>query len=68
MQKVSRRDASSSVDFAGIAFTAALFWIHDNDDRCTINGMTTQRCREKAVCTDSESQGLATKKFSSSPR
>ena len=49
-------------------FYCSAFWIHEQDDRCTIGVVATRQCRENGLCTDSESQGLATKKFSSLQR
>ena len=49
-------------------FYCSAFLIHELDDRCTISVVATRQCRENGLCTDSESQGLATKKFSSSER
>jgi hypothetical protein len=54
--------------FCKIRFYCSAFLIHEQDDRCTIGVVSTQRCRENGLRTDSESQGLATKKFSSSRR
>jgi hypothetical protein len=44
------------------------FLIHDHDHQQTISVVATHRGRQKAVRTDSESRGLAIKKFSSPAR
>ena len=44
------------------------FLIHDHDHQSTISVVATQHSRQKAVRTDSESRGLAIKKFSLSER
>ncbi len=49
-------------------FYCSAFLNSRTDDRCTISVVATQQFREKAVRTDSESQSLATKKFSWSQR
>ena len=49
-------------------FYCSAFLIHELDDRCTISVVATRQRHENGLCTDSESQGLATKKFSSSER
>jgi len=68
MQKVPQRPTSTLVNSAGSACAAVLSWIHATDARCANDVTATQQCRQKAVCTDSESQILATKKFSLSRR
>jgi hypothetical protein len=68
MQKVPQRPTSALVNSAGRACAAALSLIHVTDDRCAIDVTATQQRRQKAVCADSESQILATKKFSLSRR
>jgi hypothetical protein len=68
MQKMAKRCAPSLVGIAGISCTVAHFLICDDDDRSAIGVASTQERRQKVVCADSESHGLATKKFSWSQR
>ena len=49
-------------------FYCSAFLIHEQDERNTISLVATRQCRKNGPCTDSESRGLATKKFSSSQR
>jgi hypothetical protein len=68
MQKVQQRPASTFVNIEGNACAADVFAIHDRHDRCAIDLIATHMDRSKAAFADSESQTLATKKFSWSQR
>jgi hypothetical protein len=64
VQKVQQGPASSFVNIAGNARTAAISAIHIISGRHVINVIATHRRHPKAARADSESQTLAIKKFS----
>jgi hypothetical protein len=68
MVRAVRENATSAiVDIAESDCAAGVFVIPTSDDRYAIDVVSTDRCRLKACCADSESRFLAMKKFSRRP-